>query len=120
MTAIPLLRIFDYAKAREFYVDWLGFRVDWKHRFAPGIPLYVQVSREGMRLHLTEHHGDCSPGAKVFVDSQGLPAYHRDLLENKYAFNRPALEVSEWNSLTMEVPDPFGNRLLFNQYHDSE
>jgi hypothetical protein len=24
----PILRIFDEAKAREFYVDFLGFRVD--------------------------------------------------------------------------------------------
>lgn len=26
---IPILRIFDEAKAREFYVEFLGFRVDW-------------------------------------------------------------------------------------------
>ena len=29
----PILRIFDEAKAREFYVDFLGFKVDWEHRF---------------------------------------------------------------------------------------
>ncbi|MEI3789480.1 MULTISPECIES: glyoxalase superfamily protein [unclassified Chryseobacterium] len=23
---IPILRIFDYQKAVEFYVDWLGFK----------------------------------------------------------------------------------------------
>jgi catechol 2,3-dioxygenase-like lactoylglutathione lyase family enzyme len=32
----PILRIFDEAKAREFYVDFLGFKVDWEHRFEPG------------------------------------------------------------------------------------
>jgi catechol 2,3-dioxygenase-like lactoylglutathione lyase family enzyme len=32
---IPILRIFDEAKARAFYVDWLGFKVDWEHRFEP-------------------------------------------------------------------------------------
>jgi catechol 2,3-dioxygenase-like lactoylglutathione lyase family enzyme len=26
----PILRIFDVAKAREFYVDRLGFQVDWE------------------------------------------------------------------------------------------
>ena len=46
----PILRIFDEAKAREFYVDFLGFRVDWEHRFEPGLPLYLQVSREGCAL----------------------------------------------------------------------
>ena len=36
----PILRIFDEAKAKEFYVDFLGFKVDWEHRFEPGLPLY--------------------------------------------------------------------------------
>jgi len=40
-----VLRSFDEAKAREFYVDFLGFTVDWEHRFEPGMPLYMQVSR---------------------------------------------------------------------------
>jgi catechol 2,3-dioxygenase-like lactoylglutathione lyase family enzyme len=31
----PILRIFDDAKAREFYVGYLGFEVDWEHRFEP-------------------------------------------------------------------------------------
>jgi hypothetical protein len=26
---IPILRSFDEGKAREFYIDWLGFKVDW-------------------------------------------------------------------------------------------
>jgi hypothetical protein len=59
----PILRIFDEAKARQFYLDFLGFKVDWEHRLEPDLPLYLQVSREGCVLHLSEHHGDCSPGA---------------------------------------------------------
>jgi catechol 2,3-dioxygenase-like lactoylglutathione lyase family enzyme len=42
---VPILRSYDEGKAREFYVDWLGFKVDWEHRFAPDTPLYMQVSR---------------------------------------------------------------------------
>lgn len=42
---IAILRIFDEQKARAFYVDFLGFRVDWEHRFEPALPLYLQVSR---------------------------------------------------------------------------
>src|SRR3954468_24119707 len=30
---IPILRIFDVEKAREFYLDFLGFSMDWDHRF---------------------------------------------------------------------------------------
>ena len=45
LRTVPILRSFDEAKAREFYVDWLGFGVDWEHRFEPGAPLYMQVSK---------------------------------------------------------------------------
>jgi catechol 2,3-dioxygenase-like lactoylglutathione lyase family enzyme len=48
----PIVRIFDQAKAREFYVDFLGFQVDWEHRFEPGLLLYMQVSREGCVLRM--------------------------------------------------------------------
>ena len=70
----PILRIFDEARAREFYVDFLGFKVDWEHRFEPGLPLYAQVSREGCVLHLSEHHGDASPGAAMRIESTDLDA----------------------------------------------
>jgi hypothetical protein len=41
----PILRIFDEAKAKEFYIDFLGFKVDWEHRFEAGLPLYMQISK---------------------------------------------------------------------------
>ena len=53
----PILRIFDEAKALEFYVDFLGFKVDWQHRFEANFPLYLQVSLGECVLHLSEHHG---------------------------------------------------------------
>ena len=31
--AIPVLRIFSVDKANEFYVGYLGFTIDWQHRF---------------------------------------------------------------------------------------
>ena len=35
---IPILRIFDVAKARQFYLGFLGFRVDWEHHFGESTP----------------------------------------------------------------------------------
>ena len=104
--AIPIFRIFDVAKAQEFYVGFLGFRVDWEHRFDETAPLYMQVSRDGLLLHLSEHHGDASPG---------LEAYHREITAKGYRFMRPGIEVAPWNARVMEVIDPFGNRLRFNE-----
>lgn len=57
----PILRIFDESKAKEFYLGFLGFQLDFEHRFGDNFPLYMQVSRAGLVLHLSEHHGDASP-----------------------------------------------------------
>jgi hypothetical protein len=114
--AIPILRIFDEAKAREFYLGFMGFAVDWEHRFEPGMPLYMQVSRGGLVLHLSEHHGDATPGSTVLVQTtEGLEALHAELIAKQYKHSRPGLEIAPWNAKVMEVGDPFGNRLRFNQ-----
>ena len=112
---IPILRSFDEGKAKEFYVGYLGFRVDWEHRFEPGLPLYMQVSRAGCTLHISEHHGDATPGSAVFVEMTGVEAFHAEVTAKQYAFLRPALEDVPWNARCMTVTDPFGNRIRFNE-----
>jgi len=66
-SVIPVLRIFDIEKAEGFYLGFLGFTVDWDHRFDPTAPLYRQILRGNPILHLSEHHGDGSPGVHVRV-----------------------------------------------------
>jgi catechol 2,3-dioxygenase-like lactoylglutathione lyase family enzyme len=114
-SAVPILRIFDIAKAREFYLDYLGFQVDWEHRFEPRLPLYMQISRGGMLLHLSEHHGDACPGSTVLVTTAGLEDFHREITAKDYAYPRPCIEIAPWNAKVMQVTDPFGNRLRFNE-----
>lgn len=113
--AIPLFRIFDYQLARRFYVDWLGFRIDWEHQFSPTAPWYLKISRDALVLHLTEHYGDGSPGAKVFVAVDDVEALHRELLSRPNPNMNPSIEEAPWNARIMEVIDPFGNRICFNQ-----
>lgn len=110
---IPILRIFDEAKAKQFYLDFLGFRMDWDHRFAPGMPLYMQVSRSGLQLHLSEHHGDASPGSTVFVWMEGIDTLHAELIGKRYPYSRPGIEEDGPGGRTLQVPDPFGNRIRF-------
>ncbi|MCW5603857.1 MAG: VOC family protein [Burkholderiales bacterium] len=112
---IPVLRIFDLAKAREFYLDFLGFQVDWEHRFESGAPVYLQVSRGNCILHLTEHHGDCCPGSTVFVRVSGLEPFHREIMAKGYVRIRPGIEIAPWNAKQMEVTDPLAT-IAFNEY----
>jgi catechol 2,3-dioxygenase-like lactoylglutathione lyase family enzyme len=112
---IPILRIFSVEKAKEFYLDFLGFSLDWEHRFADDLPLYMQISRGSLRLHLTEHHGDACPGATVFVRMRGIAALHQELVAKAYRYLRPGVEQAPWGARVMEVTDPFGNRIRFNE-----
>jgi uncharacterized glyoxalase superfamily protein PhnB len=110
---IPMLRMFDEAKAREFYVDFLGFRIDWEHRFEAGLPLYMQVSRDGCVIHLSEHYGDGSPGTALRIETTELEAFQKELLGKSYKYARPGIEKMPWGSRDMSIKDPFGNRLTF-------
>lgn len=112
---IPLLRIFSVEKANEFYVGFLGFAVDWEHRFDEVAPVYMQVSRAGLTLHLTEHHGDCCPGSTVFVWMNGIDEFHQEVSAKGYGHLRPGVETTFYGARCMEVIDPFGNRIRFNE-----
>ncbi|WP_214512161.1 glyoxalase superfamily protein [Pseudomonas sp. ABY48] len=109
----PILRIFDEAKALAFYVDFLGFTVDWQHRFGDDFPLYLQVSRGDCVLHLSEHHGDCTPGSALRIETDELEAFQQQLLAKQYRYARPQIQAMPWGSQDMAISDPFGNRLVF-------
>lgn len=108
----PIMRIFDEEKAREFYVGFLGFTLDWEHRFGDNFPLYAQVSRAGLILHLSGHHGDGTPGATVFVAMRGIRDYHGELSGRRYRHMKPGIEEAPWG-LEMTVIDPFNNTIRF-------
>jgi uncharacterized glyoxalase superfamily protein PhnB len=109
----PILRIFDEAKAHEFYVDFLGFKVDWEHRFEADLPLYMQVSKDDCILHLSEHFGDGSPGTHLRIETAGLEEFQQQLLAKRYKNARPGIEDMPWGTREMTISDPFGNTLSF-------
>jgi hypothetical protein len=108
----PILRIFDETKAREFYLNFLGFNLDWEPRFGENFPLYAQVSRAGLILHLSGHHGDASPGSNTFVSMRGVREFHKELSQKQYGYLKPGLEEEEYGTV-MTVTDPFSNRIRF-------
>lgn len=116
-SVIPQLRITDEAASLAFYVDGLGFTVDWTHRHEPGFPLFAQLTRDGQTLFITAHAGDCEAGGAVYfkvpdVDAVaaafragGLPAAHGP-------YDTP------WGTREMIVVDPDGNRLRYATHPD--
>ena len=109
--AVPVLRIHDERRAREFYLDYLGFSVEWEHRFEPGMPLYLRVRRGRAVLDLSEHHGDGTPGTVVWLPIARADALQAELSRRPRARLRPGVDRDAPGGPTIEVTDPFGNVL---------
>lgn len=110
---IPILRSFDEGKAKEFYLEFLGFNLDWEHRFEDGLPLYMQISRGNCVLHVSEHHGDSSPGTSLRIKVSDLDQYQKELVAKQYKNSRPGIQEMPWGTSDMAISDPFGNKLIF-------
>ena len=93
-TVTPVLRIFDEGKACAFYQNFLGYTVDWVHRYGDGFPLYTGISSGECRIHLTEHHGDATPGSAVRILTQDVRAYNQELLDTNYGDAKPGVETT--------------------------
>lgn len=112
--AIPIIRIFDEQKAKDFYLGFLGMTFDWEHRFEDGYPIYMQVSKDNLVFHLSEHSGDCTPGSKTFVHVSDLDRLFNELDTKSYKYSKPAIETAPWGGRCFTVTDPFSNKVLFN------
>lgn len=110
---IPILRSFDEAQARAFYLDFLGFEVVFEHRFEPDAPLYMGVRLGSCALHLSEHFGDASPGAALRIGVDDVHAYCAALNAKGYRNARPGVQRQPWGMDDMTIADPFGNKLIF-------
>ena len=111
---VPILRMFDEAKAKEFYIDFLGFNADWEHRFDASAPLYMQLSKDRCVLQLSEHYGDSSPGVSVRIETTELDAFQQHLSTKDYKYARPGVpQETPWGTRELTIHDPCGNKLIF-------
>jgi len=113
--AVPIFRFFSLEKAREFYVGFLGSKVDAEHTFGPNAPLYMMVSRGGLTIHLSERHGDATPDGHAYVHMSGVRELDRELSDKNYRHNKPGLDQQEWGMTEVTVIDPFANRITFGE-----
>jgi len=110
---MPILRVYDSARARQFYIDWLGFTIDFEHRFDSRGPLFTGITSGETSLGLSEHHGDGTPGSVVWIPTRQLGAYRDRLLANTAEQLRPGIDTDAPGGPTMTITDPFGNELRF-------
>lgn len=105
---VPIFRVQDGEKAAGWYRR-LGFVVVDTHQFAPNLPLYVFLERNGQELHLSEHTGDAKgPSLIYFWVEEGLEAIAKEF--------GAAVDQQPW-AKEVKITDPDGNRLRIALRH---
>lgn len=115
--SVPILRSFDAALTKEFYLDFLGFDLVFEHRFGPDAPLYMGVKSGDCEIHLSEHFGDASPGGALRIEVGDVEAMSTALNAKAYKYAHPGWQRQEWGWDEMSIKDPSGNRLVFCTPH---
>lgn len=108
-SVVPTLRITDYARSRTFYTDALGFSIDWEHRFEPGFPVFMQITRDGLTFYLSEHAGDCQVGGLVHLYVPDVDAWYTALRGKGVAVEPPSEDLPGLRGIN--IVDPDGNQM---------
>jgi catechol 2,3-dioxygenase-like lactoylglutathione lyase family enzyme len=108
----PQLRITNWERTRAFYADGLGFEVDWEHRFEPGLPVFAQLTRDGLSLFLSEHAGDCKVGGAAYFVVEDVDALFEQFRARGIRPDEAPADTP-WHTREMTLLDPDGNRLRF-------
>ncbi len=117
-SSIPVIRMLCEKSARSFYLDFLGYEVDWEHRFQkddPESPLCMQIRRGESVIHLDGHAEDDSPTAEVRIPITDLQGFEEELSKRCEDREKPkAVDPRyEWKNTDMNIYDPSGNLLVF-------
>ena len=117
-SSIPVLRMLDETEARGFYLDYLGYQIDWEHRFnssSPTSPLYMQISRGASVLHLNGHADADAPPSEVRIPVCLIDEYCEFLRAKDSRHGQPSLVDPRYTGVNtdMNIEDPFGNLLTF-------
>ena len=98
---IPIFRVEDGEKTALWYKR-LGFSVIGEHRFAPDMPLYLFLERNGEELHLSEHAGDAKGPSLIYFWVEELESIAKEF--------GVKIEQQPW-AQEIKIIDPDGNRL---------
>ena len=108
--AVPVLPVGDLQRARDFYVEKLGFNVSWQWT-EDGANGLLGVERGGIRLTLDCPMSGHGRDACVSLEVESADAYYNEWLANGVPMKRPP-EDESWGARTFDVTDPFGNTIF--------
>lgn len=105
----PILRVADVAASLKYYVQMLGFKIDFPFPTEENA-FFASISRGDCRLFLSA--GDQGhAGSWVWIDGKDVEALHEEFRASGAKIRNPPTNY-EW-ALEMQVEDPDGNVLRF-------
>ena len=114
---IPVLRMSEEAAAKAFYVDFLGFEIEWEHRFedSPESPLYMQIRLGQAVIQLNGHAKPDTPPAELRTLVRGVQAFCNHLRSIESKIPKPSVVDPRYSgkNTDMNLIDPFENYLFF-------
>jgi uncharacterized glyoxalase superfamily protein PhnB len=103
---VPIFAVTDVPKALDYYVDKLGFEVDFTW---DDPPTFAAVARDQVRIFLSSATDSGQPtGAWISVFLPDVDALHREYAERGALVVTPPADYS-WGVREMRVQDPDGN-----------
>lgn len=103
-TITPILRVADMTASRRYYLDVLGFKLDWEG------PEMASVSRDGCAIMLCEGHQGRT-GAWVWVGVVDADVLYAAFVAANAIIRDPPQNFA-W-AYEFQVADPDGNVLRF-------
>jgi predicted enzyme related to lactoylglutathione lyase len=113
-SAIPVLRVADFARARAFWTQKLGFMVTEEGGDPPRFGIF---ERDSQRVFLDAWHGPVPEGAadwRLYFHTDDIDATASAIIATGQALNKP-VELTAYCMREFEIIDPDGNRLCFGQ-----
>ena len=108
--AVPVLPADDLKRAKEFYVDQLGFTVSWEAS-EDGTNGLLGVERGGISITLDSPMSGHGRDACVSLMVESADAYYDEWRARGVPVKRPPAN-EEWGARTFGVTDPFGNTIF--------
>ena len=108
---IPILRVVDALQSERFYCEVLSFTKDWEHSFGEGFPLYVQVSRGPLTLHLSEHE-DAGQSTNLCIGVLDVDAVYASFT-NRGLKTESIPTDRDYGVRDFSFKDPDGHHLVF-------
>lgn len=111
-SSIPTFRVKDARAAEAFYREKLGFSTSWAHDPGNEYPVFLEMVRDNVALHLSEHDGDGPVGVSIYVNVTDALALHDAFLAAGAEVAEPP-QNSGWGEVVFSLPDLDGDTLRF-------